>query len=165
MPTAGKELQRRSWNRNQQRMKYRIDKEQCACCELKSQCTNDKNGRSISRLPGDDLITAGRQDAASEEGIKDLKRRQHLMERSYAYGKRFGYKRARWRALWRVSIQQLLVATVQNLKKMSQYAILESKTEGMVILKGNRLGLLWRNSICWFQKTLITYKLRFRLEY
>ena len=39
------------------------------------------------------------------------------MERSYAYGKRFGYKRARWRALWRVSIQQLLVATVQNLKK------------------------------------------------
>jgi hypothetical protein len=50
-------------------------------------------------LPGDDLIAAGRQDAASEEGIKDLKRRQHLMERSYAYGKRFGYKRARWWAL------------------------------------------------------------------
>ena len=96
---AGKELQRRSWNRNRQWTRYRIDKDQCASCELKSQCTNDKNGRSISRLPGDDLIAAGRQDAASEEGIKDLKRRQHLMERSYAYGKRFGYKRARWWAL------------------------------------------------------------------
>ncbi len=162
---AGKELQRRSWNNNRQWMKYRIDKEQCASCELRSQCTNDKNGRSISRLPGDDLITAGRQDAASEEGIKDLKRRQHLMERSYAYGKRFGYKRARWRALWRVSIQQLLVATVQNLKKLSQYGNLESKTEGMVILIGNRLGLLWRNFIYWCQTALSTLNLRLKPEY
>jgi len=162
---AGKELQRRSWNRKRKWMKYRIDKEQCASCELRSQCTNDKNGRSISRLPGDDLITAGRQDAASEEGIKDLKRRQHLMERSYAYGKRFGYKRARWRALWRVSIQQLLVATVQNLKKMSQHGKLESKTNGMVILNGNRLGFLWRNFIYWIQTILITQNLRLRPEY
>ena len=162
---AGKELQRRSWNRNRQWTKYRIDKEQCVRCELKDQCTNDKNGRSINRLPGDDLITAGRQDAASEDGIKDLKRRQHLMERSYAYGKRFGYKRARWRALWRVSIQQLLVATVQNLKKVSQYGNLESKTEGMVILKGNRLGLLWRNFIYRFRVIFITFNPRFRSEY
>jgi len=162
---AGKELQRRSWNRNRQWTKYRIDIEQCASCELKSQCTNDKNGRSINRLPGDDLITAGRQDAASEEGIKDLKRRQHLMERSYAYGKRFGYKRARWRALWRVSIQQLLVATVQNLKKISQYGNLESKTEGMVIPRGNRLGLLYRNFIYWCRKTISTPNLRLKLEY
>ena len=43
------------------------------------------------------------------------------MERSYAYGKRFGYKRARWRELWRVSIQQLLVATVQNLMKITKH--------------------------------------------
>jgi IS5 family transposase len=162
---AGKELQRRSWNRNRQWTKYRIDKKQCACCELQSQCTNNKSGRSISRLPGDDLIVAGRQDAASAEGIKDLKRRQHLMERSYAYGKRFGYKRARWRALWRVSIQQLLVATIQNLKKMSQYGKLESKTEGMVILKGNRLGLLWRNLIYQCRVTLITPNLQFKPAY
>ncbi len=157
-------MQRRSWNRNRQWTKYRIDKEQCASCELRSQCTNDKNGRSVNRLLGDDLITAGRQDAASEEGIKDLKRRQHLMERSYAYGKRFGYKRARWRSLWRVSIQQLLVATVQNLKKMSQYVDLESKTEGMVILRGNRLGFLWQKFIYWFQTTFITLNLRHRTE-
>ncbi|MFH1932604.1 MAG: transposase, partial [Pseudomonadota bacterium] len=95
--------------------------------------------------------------AASEAGIKDLKRRQHLMERSYAYGKRFGYKRARWRALWRVSIQQFLVATVQNLKKISQYGNLESKTEGLIILNGNRLGFLWRNFIYWIQTTLINF--------
>jgi IS5 family transposase len=162
---AGKELQRRSWNRNRQWMKYRIDKEHCASCELRNQCTKDKNGRSVNRLPGEDLIAAGRQDAASEEGIKDLKRRQHLMERSYAYGKRFGYKRARWRALWRVSIQQLLVATVQNLKKLSQHGNLESKTDGMVILRRNRWGLLWRNSLYWFRMILSSRNLRLKPEY
>jgi transposase len=162
---AGKELSRRSWNRNRQWTKYQIDIEHCMSCELKSQCTNNKSGRSISRLSGDDLITAGRQDAASEEGINDLKRRQHLMERSYAYGKRFGYKRARWRALWRVSIQQLLVATVQNLKKISQYIDMESKTEEQVILRENRLSFFCQSFICWFQRTLVTYKLHFRPEY
>ncbi len=161
---AGKELQRRSWNQNRQWTKYRINKDHCACCELKSQCTKDKNGRSINRLPGDDLIAAGRQDAASEEGIKDLKRRQHLMERSYAYGKRFGYKRARWRALWRVSIQQLLVATVQNLKKLSQYGNLENKTERIVLLKGHQPGLLWRSLINRCRVNLIAHNLRLRSE-
>ncbi|MCJ7525283.1 MAG: transposase, partial [Candidatus Aminicenantes bacterium] len=160
-----KELQRRSWNRNRQWTKYRIDKDQCASCELKSQCTNDKNGRSINRLPGDDLIKAGRQDAASEEGKKDLKRRQHLMERSYAYGKRFGYKRARWRALWRVSIQQLLVATVQNLKKISQYGKLNVKAEEMVIPIGNQWRILCRNFFYRCRVTLSTLNLRLRSEY
>ena len=87
------------------------------------------------------------------------------MERSYAYGKRFGYKRARWRALWRVSIQQLLVATVQNLIKISQYEKLESKTDGIVILSGNRLGLLWRNFIYQCRVALITLNLQFRPAY
>ena len=139
---AGKELQRRSWNRNRQWMKYRIDKEHCASCELRSQCTNDKNGRSLNRTPGDDLIAAGRQDASSKEGVTDLKKRQHLMERSYAYGKRFGFKRARWRSMWRVSIQQLLVATVQNLLKITKYEDLA---------RGSYMSLL-----CLFKKSEIT---------
>jgi IS5 family transposase len=112
---AGKELTRRGMNRKRQWTRYCMDKKQCAKCELRDRCTSDKNGRSLNRMFGEDLIIAGRQDAACDDGLSDLKKRQHLMERSYAYGKRFGYKRARWRSLWRVSIQQLLVATIQNL--------------------------------------------------
>ena len=59
------------------------------------------------------------KDTRSEACFEDLKLRQHLMERSYANGIRYGYKQARWRGLWRVSIQQLLAATVQNLVKMA----------------------------------------------
>ena len=38
------------------------------------------------------------------------------MERSFARGKRYGYDRARWRRLWRVSIQEYLVCAVQNIQ-------------------------------------------------
>jgi hypothetical protein len=51
----------------------------------------------------------------SAESKKDIKTRQHLMERSFARAKRYGYKRARWRRLWRVQIQEYLTASIQNM--------------------------------------------------
>lgn len=112
---AGKELRRWAVNRSRGWYKYQADKRVCAECELRSQCTRAKKGRMLNRVTGEEFIEAGRADAGSPAGQADLKKRQHLMERSYANGKRYGYKRARWRARWRVTIQQLLVATVQNL--------------------------------------------------
>jgi hypothetical protein len=38
------------------------------------------------------------------------------MERSFAQATRFGLKRARWRGLWRVQIQDYLIAIVQNIE-------------------------------------------------
>ncbi len=38
------------------------------------------------------------------------------MERSFARGTRYGFDRARWRRLWRVQIQEYLVASIQNLE-------------------------------------------------
>ena len=38
------------------------------------------------------------------------------MERSFARATRYGYKRARWRRLWRVEIQEYLTAAIQNIK-------------------------------------------------
>ena len=37
------------------------------------------------------------------------------MERSFARGTRYGFKRARWRRLWRVQIQEYLTAGIQNM--------------------------------------------------
>src|ERR1700731_2777559 len=49
----------------------------------------------------------------------DRKRRQHLVERSFAdAANRHGFKRARWRGLIKQSIQDLLIATIQNLRKL-----------------------------------------------
>lgn len=46
---------------------------------------------------------------------RDIKTRQHLSERSFAQSTRYGYKRARWRGLWRMQIQDYLIAAVQNI--------------------------------------------------
>jgi len=37
------------------------------------------------------------------------------MEGSFAHSTRFGLKRARWRGLWRMQIQDYLIATIQNI--------------------------------------------------
>jgi len=54
--------------------------------------------------------------ASSAESKKDIKTRQHLMERSFAQATCYGYQRARWRRLWRVQIQEYLTAAIQNIK-------------------------------------------------
>ena len=44
------------------------------------------------------------------------------MERSFADATNcHGLKRARWRGLWKQAIQDLLIATVQNLRKLIRY--------------------------------------------
>jgi hypothetical protein len=52
---------------------------------------------------------------------RDIKMRQHLMERSYARGTRYGFDRARWRGLWRVQIQEYLISAVQNIEVLLRY--------------------------------------------
>jgi hypothetical protein len=43
------------------------------------------------------------------------------MERSYARGTRYGFDRARWRGLWRVQIQEYLIAAIQNIEVLLRY--------------------------------------------
>jgi hypothetical protein len=43
------------------------------------------------------------------------------MERSFARGTPYGYDRARWRGLWRVQIQEYLVAAIQNIEVLFRY--------------------------------------------
>jgi hypothetical protein len=45
----------------------------------------------------------------------DIGKRQHSMERCFSRSKRYGYKRARWRRLWRVLIQEYLTCAIQNI--------------------------------------------------
>ena len=51
----------------------------------------------------------------SKESKRDIRKRQHLMERSFARSTRYGFNRSRWRRLWRVRIQELLTASIQNI--------------------------------------------------
>ena len=62
-----------------------------------------------------------REASRSAHAKRDIKTRHHLMERSFARGTWYGFDRARWRRLWRVQIQEYLIATIQNIEVLLRY--------------------------------------------
>src|SRR5215471_17206365 len=88
-------------------------------CQLRALCTCSKSGRTIHRHRDQSLLDRAKPEATSRAAVADLKRRQHLMERSFADAANcHGFKWARWRGPWKQAIQDLLIATAQNLRKL-----------------------------------------------
>jgi hypothetical protein len=64
-----------------------------------------------------EAVLAARAQARSPEAWRDYRRRQHLMEVSFARSANWhGGKRSRWRRLWRQQIQDWLIAACLNVK-------------------------------------------------
>lgn len=112
---AGQKLKRRRFSRQRQQYEYYMPKKICAGCRLGEQCTRSSMGRSLKRHLRQDDLDVMLEQANSSAAKRDIKTRQHLMERSFARATRYGLHRARWRRLWRVQIQEYLTATIQNL--------------------------------------------------
>ena len=140
---AGKQLRQKSLDKRRQSVFYTGAKKQCGACELKPQCTRSKHkGRTIKRHLRQEDLDKMRAIAESQSSRRDIKTRQHLMERSFARSTRYGYKKSRWRRLWRNQIQEYLTAAIQNIevlirhgnkpKKSAVMAVLAEKTEKRV---------------------------------
>ena len=113
---AGQTLKRRNFNKKRQHYEYITVAGTCNRCQLKAQCTKAKSGRTLKRHIRQDDLDFMLLQARSPESKNDIRTRQHLMERTFAQGTRYGYQRARWRGLWRVQIQEYLTAAIQNIK-------------------------------------------------
>ena len=113
---AGQSLKRRKLYKKRQHYEYIAAAGTCNRCELKDQCTQSKSGRTLKRHVRQDDVNHMVEKANSPESKKDIKTRQHLMERTFAQATRYGYQRARWRRLWCVEIQEYLTAAIQNIK-------------------------------------------------
>jgi len=70
----------------------------------------------VKRHLRQDELNAMREKCRSAEAERDIRTRQHLMERSFAQSTRYDFDRARWRGLWRMQIQELLVCSIQNIQ-------------------------------------------------
>jgi transposase len=112
---GGQRLQRRRYDGPHETFQYQCKAKACRACSLRDKCTDSKRGRTLRRHLRHDEVQLMRDRAQSFASKKDLRTRQHLMERSFARGVRFGFKRARWRRLWRVQIQEYLTAAIQNI--------------------------------------------------
>jgi hypothetical protein len=106
---------------NRQSRDYAAPKKICASCNLREQCTKNKSGRTVKRHLRQEELERMREASRSAQARRDIKTRQHLMERSFARGERYSYDRARWRGLWRVQIQEYLIAAVQNIEVLLRY--------------------------------------------
>ena len=112
---AGERLEPRKFKKKRNHFEYSLPAKVCNKCVLKAQCTRSKQGRTIKRHIRQDELDQMLFQSEGPQAKRDISKRQHLMERSFARSKRYGYQRARWRRLWRVQIQEYLTATIQNM--------------------------------------------------
>jgi len=112
---AGHTLKRRNYYKKRNHYEYKASAGICAACELRDYCTRSKDGRSLKRHARQDELDALIAYASSRQARRDIKTRQHLSERSFGRSTRYGFKRARWRGLWRVAIQDFLTCAIQNI--------------------------------------------------
>ena len=112
---AGNHLTCRKFKKGRNHFEYRAAKKVCVKCQLKTQCTHDKIGRTLKRHIRQEELEIMYNKAYSQQSLSDLKTRQHLMERSFAQSVRYGFKKSRWRGLWRVQIQEYLTSSIQNI--------------------------------------------------
>ena len=115
---AGHYLYYHNFKKDDLLVEYKIQEPgQCAGCALRAQCTSSRSGRTVTRAIFSELVEAGRRQAQSPAARRDLARRKHLMEGSFAdAANNHGFKRARWRGLWRQQIQDWLIAAIQNIR-------------------------------------------------
>jgi hypothetical protein len=129
---AGKTLKKRTLHENKQNIEYAASKKDCSSCLLRSQCTRSKGGRTVQRNVRQEELNHMFAIAKTWQAKRDIKIRQHLMERSFARSTRFGFDRSRWRGLWKVAIQEYLVSTIQNIQTLLQHTT--SSTKGALSL-------------------------------
>ena len=118
---AGKILTKRTFHSHRDNTEYMASRKDCKKCELRPQCTRNSNSRSVQRHIRKEELDAMLFITKSYKARRDIKTRQYLMERSYARSTRYGFDRARWRGLWKVTIQEYLVCTIQNIETLLRY--------------------------------------------
>jgi transposase len=103
--------------------RYRAERQTCEKCDLFEQCvTSEKHGRQVSRNLNAEYVEWADGCLSRNERKNLMSRRQYKAEGSFAdAANNYGFKRARWRRLDKMEIQNLMIATIQNLGKLLRY--------------------------------------------
>ncbi len=125
---AGNMLKPKTLHKNRQSRDYAAPKKVCAACQIREQCTRNKSGRTVKRHLRQSELDMMRKASRSSKAKRDIKTRQHLMERSFARSTRYNFDRARWRGLWRMKIQEYLTCTIQNIQVLIKNIVKPTKS-------------------------------------
>jgi len=114
---AGQILKPRRVHAVRRTLEYKAPARVCNACAMRAQCTRSHHGRTVQRHENQEALNVARAQAHSFAARRNRKRRQHLMEASFAdAANNHHFKRARWRRLWRQQIQDYLIAAIQNMR-------------------------------------------------
>jgi transposase/ribosomal protein S28E/S33 len=118
---AGQLLNRLGPDRDDQKVaSYRCNPTICRQCQLRDKCmTGQTTGRSLQRNSDVKYIEWADRCLSRHERRRLLNRRKHKAEGSFADAtNNHGFKHARWRGLVKMTIQNLLIAAAQNIRKL-----------------------------------------------
>lgn len=114
---AGRKLYNHHFHHQRGYYEYRTNKGICSRCKLAHLCTRAKTGRTVNRYAEQELLDRARNQSRGPSAVRDRKRRQWFQERNFGEAAvQHGFKRARWRGLERQTIQDQLIAAIQNIK-------------------------------------------------
>jgi transposase len=132
------------------RCRYQARRGVCAACPLRQQCTVSAK-RVLSRQLRQDAIDWADTCLSPWQRRTRMRRRKIRAEGSFAdAANHHGYKRARWRGRRPVTIQNLLIATTQNLRKLVRWAAHPMRRSARSLLARQitrNSGLLLRPSV------------------
>ncbi len=141
---AGKVLKKQKLKKARKHFEYKASHKDCKECHIRNKCTRSKFGRTLKRHERQDDLDVMIKESKSRESQKDIKTRQHLSERSFARSTRYRFKRARWRNLWRMEIQDYLIGAIQNITVLiNQPKSRLSKSDVIECQKGGHQGRKW----------------------
>ena len=139
---AGETLTRRKHKKERKAFEYACPVKVCAQCCIRSQCTRaEGTARTIKRHYNHEAVEAGRRQSQTMAAKRDRVRRKWLMEGSFAdAANNHGFKRARWRRLWRQQIQDYMIAAVQNIRILIK-EVPRRKAGAMTVIQRNIAAL------------------------
>lgn len=99
---------------------YRAKAEDCKACETRTSCTRSER-RKLIRSPDTELLEQVALHLSTPKAKINISRRKVYPETIFAEAKRWhGLAQARLKSRWKVEIQVLLTAAVQNLKRLAK---------------------------------------------
>ncbi len=101
---------------------YRARASECAVCQLRTQCTSNKNGRQLRRDPKERYAERVRAYRGTYPYEKALRKRKVWVEPLFAEAKDWhGMRKFRLRRLEKVNIEALLISSGQNVKRLLDF--------------------------------------------
>jgi transposase len=119
---AGKILKPVDFHKAKNSMIYRTDRKTCPQCRHFGVCTLSEKGRRIQRSIYKEYVEWADNCLTKYERKRLMSRRQYKAEGSFAdAANNHGFKRMRFRGIEKAKIQNLMIAAIQNLRKLMRH--------------------------------------------